>query len=255
MKARRFLRHSAAASLLALGLGTAAAAQTTAAQVTKYKEAAYPESLLNARQQGNVLLVGRIDAQGRVQDLRAFAASHDGLVTPALEAVRAWEFKPATRDGKPVDIAMNVAVRFRAQGEKRGVLPQAILGDLPIFPADATGKKKAPEGFPIRRGADPKLRADAVLDVTPHLQARKIAVKVEAISPKGRRFPVHETSVSVPANVTDVRVPFSTAVGGTWEDGIWALRFTADGLEAGGGVFWVAADPASFDFAAALAKP
>lgn len=247
-------RRRPAAVPLALALtlfAAAASAQTTPAQITKYKEAVYPEALLNAQQQGNVLLVGRIDSQGNVQNLRAFAASHDDLVPPALDAVRQWRFKPATRDGKPIDIAMNVAVRFRAKSEKRGVLPQPILGDVPVFPADAAGKKTGPEGFPIRRGADPKLRAEPILDVTPQGQARKVVVRVEAISPRGRAFPIHESTVTVPANASEVRVPFAAPVGGTWEDGIWGLRFTADGLEAGGGQFWIAGDPATFDFAAA----
>ena len=242
-----FVVFLAVALSLARGV---AAAETTGAHVTKYKEAVYPEALLNAQQQGNVLLVGRIDPRGKVQDLRAVAASYDDLVPAALDAVRQWEFKPATRDGKPIDIAVNVAVRFRVKSERRGVLPQSILGDLPVFPADAAGQRKAPEGFPIRRGADPKLRAEPILDVTPQKEARKVVVRVEAISPKGRTFAIHESTVPVPPNARDVRVPFSAPVGGTWEDGIWALRFTVDGLEAGGGQFWIAGDPASFDFAA-----
>jgi hypothetical protein len=44
------------------------------------------------------------------------------------------------------------------------------------------------------------------------------------------------------------------AVGADWEEGVWTLRFLADGREAGGGQFWVARDPSRFDFAAALRK-
>ena len=161
------------AAILALSLlSTAPAiAQTTGAEVQKYQEAVYPEALLKGEQQGNVLLSGRIDRTGNVEDLRPIAASYPALIGPAMTAVKAWKFKPATRDGKAVDIAANVGVRFRVKSSKRGVIPQPILGDLPVFPADASGKKTAPEGFPIRRGIDPKLRADAVLDVEPQPKA------------------------------------------------------------------------------------
>ncbi|HEV8232054.1 MAG TPA: hypothetical protein VGQ75_06885, partial [Thermoanaerobaculia bacterium] len=167
---------------------------------------------------------------------------------------KSWRFKPATRDGKPIDIAANVGVRFRLQVEKRGAIPQPILGDLPVFPADATGKKAAPEGFPVRPGIDPKLRADAVLDVDPRPKPRTIRVRVEAASPRGRLYILFDSPVAVPANAADVKVPLVASVVADWDEGVWILRFLADGQDAGGGQFWVARDPSRFDFAAALRK-
>ncbi|HEY3172151.1 MAG TPA: energy transducer TonB [Thermoanaerobaculia bacterium] len=229
-------------------------AQTKGAELQKYQEPVYPEALLKGQQQGNVLLVGRIDKEGRIQDLRPLAASLPGFIDPAVVAVSAWRFKPATRDGKPVDIAANVGVRFRVKTDKRGAIPQPILGDLPVFPADASGAKAAPEGFPIRRGVDPKLRAEAVLDVEPQPKARKITVRVEATSPTGRPYILFESPVAVAGGTADVRVPVVAPVGADWEEGVWTLRFLVDGREAGGGQFWLARDPSRFDFAAALRK-
>jgi hypothetical protein len=229
-------------------------AQTKGAEIQKYQEAVYPETLLKSEQQGNVLLVGRIDKQGQIQNLRPLAASFPGFIDPAVAAVSAWRFKPAMRDGKPVEIAANVGVRFRVKSNKRGVIPQPILGDLAVFPADASGAKTAPEGFPIRRGIDPKLRAEAVLDVEPQPKARKMTVRVEATSPTGRPYIVFESPVAVPANAADVRVSVVAPVGGDWEESVWTLRFLADGREAGGGQFWLARDPSRFDFGAALRK-
>jgi TonB family protein len=131
--------------LLLLGAAPPAPPAATGAEVQKYQEAVYPEALLKAEQQGNVLLSGRIDRTGSVVDLRPIAASYPGLVGPAVTAVKAWKFKPATRNGKPVDIAANVGVRFRVKSNKRGIIPQPILGDLPVFPADAAGQRAAPE--------------------------------------------------------------------------------------------------------------
>jgi TonB family protein len=241
------------AALLIAG-SSLAVAQTTPAEIQKYQEAVYPEDLLKGQKQGNVLLMGRIDREGRIQDLRMVAASFQEFVAPAMVAVKAWRFKPATRDGKPIDIAANVGVRFRLKVEKRGAIPQPILGDLPVFPADATGKKAAPEGFPVRPGIDPKLRADAVLDVDPRPKPRTIRVRVEAASPRGRLYILFDSPVAVPANAADVKVPLVASVVADWDEGVWILRFLADGQDAGGGQFWVARDPSRFDFAAALRK-
>jgi TonB family protein len=231
-----------------------AAGPATPAEVQKYQEAVYPEALLKGQQQGNVLLIGRIDREGNVQDLRMIAASFQGFIEPALAAVRAWHFKPATRDGKPVEIATNVGVRFRLKSNRRGLIPQPILGDLPVYPADASGNRAAPEGFPIRLGVDPKVRVDAVLDVEPQSNARSIRVRVEATSPAGKPYILLENSIPVPPKATEVRVPTVAAVGADWPEGVWILRFVVDGKDAGGGQFWLARDPSRFDFAAALRK-
>jgi TonB family protein len=227
---------------------SAANAETTAAVQTKYVKAAYPDNLSKTQVQGNVLLVGRIDTRGRITGLQAIATSHKDFVAPALEAVKQWEFRPATREGKPVEIFANVGVRFRITSEKRGEIPAPILGDVSISPADASGKATAPEGFPIRRGEDPALRAEALLDLPPRTQDRTLTVRVEAISPRGRRIPVFQPPVAVPAKATEVRIPVVARIDDDWEDGVWMLRFTVDKGSAGGGQFWLAADPAHFSF-------
>src|SRR5438309_9278985 len=51
----------------------------------------------------------------RAQDLHAISASHKDFVQPALEAVRQWRFRPALRDGVPIEVFLNAAVRFRSE--------------------------------------------------------------------------------------------------------------------------------------------
>ena len=215
---------------------------------THYQAPVYPDDLLKQQRQGNVLLTGRIDAQGKLADLRVLAATDQGFVKPAAEAVRAWQFRPAMHDGKPVEIFVNVGVRFRLQGDHRGIIPAPILGDLAIFPADDAGRATAPEGFPIRRGRDRSLRAEAQLDLPPNVNARTISVKVEAISPSGTHIAIFQPPVSAPANVTEVKVPVVARLGPDWEEGVWMLRFTADNGFAGSGQFWLADDPEHFHF-------
>jgi len=233
---------------LAALAGPAAQAETRGAVRTSYVEPVYPESLLKAERQGNVLLAGRIDAKGQIGDLHAVATSSKAFVQPAIEAVQQWRFRPATRDGKPIEIFANVGVRFRIQGDKRGRLQEPILGDIAISPADASGKTTAPEGFPIQRGKDPALRAEALLDLTPSSEARTLKVQVEVVSPKGRRIAVFQPPVAVAAGATEVRIGAVAEIGKDWEDGVWAVKFTVDGSSAGGGLFWLAADPEHFQF-------
>ena len=141
------------------------------------------------------------------------------------------------------------------EGDTRGVIPGPILGDLAISPADAAGKATAPEGFPIRRGADKALQAIALLDVPPNVQARTIAVTVEAVSPSGKHVPVFQPPVAVPANATEVKIPVVAPVPADWEEGVWLLRFKADGAFAGAGQFWLASDPEHFQFVVPAPKP
>lgn len=247
MPSLRTVRGALAAFLLLAG-AAGVRAQTQEAVRTRYQSPVYPENLAKALRQGNVLLAGRIDTQGRVSDLHLVAASAKDFVQPAAEAVQGWQFRPAMRDGKPVEVFLNVGVRFRMEGGTRGNLEAPILGDVAISPADASGRKSAPEGFPIRRGQDPALRAEALLDIPPSAEGRTLTVKVEAVSPKGKRVPVFQPPVAVPAKATEVRFPVVARIGPDWEDGVWMLRFMVNGAGVGGGQFWLAADPSKFSF-------
>jgi len=256
---RRFIAFSLCALLFG---GLAANAQTAGAQLTKEIKPVYPESLQKSGKQGNVLLIARIDRSGKLQDVSPLAASDELFVGPAVAAVKTWQFQPARRNGQPIEIAANIGIRFRLQNERRGELPRPILSNLSIFPADASGKKTGEEGFPIRRGADERLRAEAVLDISPHDHPHTFSVRAEAYSPKGKRFMLFEDAVTAKARQSEIRIPVTARIGSDWEDGVWMLRFfvtdadTAGGKfwDAGGGQFWLAGDPARFDFAAAMPK-
>ena len=226
-----------------------ASGQTTGAQLVKQPKPAYPDAASKGLRQGNVNLIGRIDTKGRVQDLRYVGSTVEVFVDPAVAAVNGWEFRPATRGGKPVEIAANIALRFRLEGAKRGELSSPIIGDLAVFPADAGGRNTAPDGFPIRRGTDPKIHVEAVLDVNPEEKPRNVAVMAEAISPIGKKVVVYQQALPVKPKAAEVRIPFTMAVDPNWEDGVWLLRFVVDNkTEAGGGQFWVAVDPEHYQF-------
>jgi TonB family protein len=227
---------------------SSAAGQNAGAQLLKQPKPVYPEGPARGLKQGNVNLIGRIDTKGKVQDLRYVGSTLEAFLEPAVAAAQAWEFKPATRGGKPVEIAANIALRFRLEGDKRGELSSPIIGDLSVYPADASGRAIAPEGFPIRRGTDPKIRVEAVLDVSPDPKPRTLPVRVEAISPIGKKIVVFDQSVSVRAKASDAKISFTSNADPDWEDGVWLLRFVVENTEAGGGQFWAAVDPEHYQF-------
>jgi len=245
-----------AAIALGFGLSASAPAQNVGAQRIAGEVGEYPETLKMAQTQGDVLLIGRIDRTGAVRDVAVLATSHEGFVDSALAAAKLWRFRPAIKDGKPIEIALNLGMRFRLQLEnRRGQLPRPMVGNVDISPADASGKATAPEGFPVRKGVDPRIFADVLLDVSVNPQAHTVPLNVEAWSPGGRRAEVYSTELLIPANSTELKFTFSAAIGPEWEDGVWFLRFFVADADAGGGMFWLAKDPSKFDFAAKMPRP
>ena len=253
MSVRRFRLFSILACAL-IAAATVLPAQDASprdrgAERTKYVPPIAPPDPDKQDPQGNVLLIGTIDKEGNVSDLHVLAATRKEFVSPAFDAVKAWKFSPALQNGKPIEIPLNAGVRFRITGPKRGIIPRPILGDLAVFPADASGAKTGPDAFPLQKGKDPAFRAEVLLDVPPSEQPRTMTVKVEAKSPGGRKIPVFLPPVAIPALATEVNFPVVGQIGSDWEDGVWLLLFTADGVGAGGGQFWLAKDPRTFPFA------
>jgi protein TonB len=75
-----------------------------------------PEFSEEARRQklsGNVLVYLQVDEHGRPTHIRILRGLGMGLDEKALEAVRQYRFKPATQNGHPVAVEMNVDVVFQ----------------------------------------------------------------------------------------------------------------------------------------------
>ncbi len=62
---------------------------------------------------GDVVLEIVVRHDGSVGDVRVLRRLGAGLDERAVEAVRQWRFAPATRQGTPVDVVVQVAVEFR----------------------------------------------------------------------------------------------------------------------------------------------
>ncbi len=63
--------------------------------------------------QGICLVSIIVDARGFPQNVRVARHLGMGLDEKAMEAIRRYRFKPATKDGKPVAAAITVEVDFR----------------------------------------------------------------------------------------------------------------------------------------------
>ena len=97
----------------------------------------YTEIARKARVQGVVIVQAIIDEQGDVTDVKVLKALPMGLDEAAVETVRTWKFKPATLNGKPVEVYYNLTVNFRLDGGRAGetsALPARPLGATPASP-------------------------------------------------------------------------------------------------------------------------
>lgn len=73
----------------------------------------YSDAARKAKYQGSVLLWLVVGPNGRPRNLRVQRSLGMGLDEKALEAVSQWRFQPATLNGQPVAVQINVEVSFR----------------------------------------------------------------------------------------------------------------------------------------------
>lgn len=73
----------------------------------------YSDEARKAHYQGTVILWVIVGADGRPRDVKIARSLGMGLDEKAIEAVRTWRFAPATKDGRPVAVQINVEVNFR----------------------------------------------------------------------------------------------------------------------------------------------
>jgi periplasmic protein TonB len=72
----------------------------------------YSEEARKAKYQGTCVLYVVVGPDGKPRDIRVSRTLGLGLDEKAIEAVKLWRFEPATKDGKPVSVAINVEVTF-----------------------------------------------------------------------------------------------------------------------------------------------
>ena len=75
-------------------------------------KADYPESAKKERVQGNVMLAVVVKKDGTVGEVTVKKPLHPELDEAAVKAMKQWEFRPGTRDGKAVDVTVDVEMTF-----------------------------------------------------------------------------------------------------------------------------------------------
>jgi len=73
----------------------------------------YSEKARKKKINGTVVVAMIVTPEGRVRDVKISKGLDEGLDKQALAAVRTWKFEPASKDGKPVAVHLNVDVSFR----------------------------------------------------------------------------------------------------------------------------------------------
>jgi TonB family protein len=77
------------------------------------KEPDYSEEARKAKYQGVVTLDVEIDAAGRTSDISIIRHLGLGLDEKAVEAVKQWRYRPASKEGRPIATRIQVEVSFR----------------------------------------------------------------------------------------------------------------------------------------------
>jgi TonB family protein len=96
----------------------------------------YPVESRRNREEGTVTLRVQVLANGQVGECSiATSSGHPRLDAAALEAAKHWTFKPARRDGRPVDNVVLVPIKFVLE---QGDEPKRAGGDRTLALLDRT---------------------------------------------------------------------------------------------------------------------
>jgi TonB family protein len=76
-------------------------------------EPLYPEAARRNGVRGIVVLQVLVGKDGRVKDAVVVQGLPYGLGDSALDSIRKWQFRPATRNGEPVDAIFDMTFSFR----------------------------------------------------------------------------------------------------------------------------------------------
>jgi TonB family protein len=101
----------------------------TAPSVVSKTDPEYSEEARLARLTGTVNLSLVVGDDGKARDIRAASPGLGlGLDEKAIEAVRAWRFKPGLKDGKPVSVRVDMETNYRLAFERGAwVLSRAVF--------------------------------------------------------------------------------------------------------------------------------
>jgi TonB family protein len=82
--------------------------------VLKDQPVVWPRMALHSRRRGVIIVQAMVNAEGKVDDVKVLRADTDGFGIPqaAMDAVRKYQFKPATKDGVKVKTTATVTIPY-----------------------------------------------------------------------------------------------------------------------------------------------
>ena len=92
----------------------------TAPEATRKVDPAYPLEMMRRNVHGTVTLYAVIRNDGSVSDVRVLRGVDDQLDQYARTALSHWHFRPATKNGAPVDLEAVVMIPFKPVRFKTG---------------------------------------------------------------------------------------------------------------------------------------
>jgi protein TonB len=76
--------------------------------------AKYPDSAIRDGIEGTVSVMLTIPADGIPKDVKVAKGFRPDFDQSAIDSVRQWRFRPATKDGKPMEVTVTLQVAFKA---------------------------------------------------------------------------------------------------------------------------------------------
>lgn len=88
--------------------------------VVAEKKPSYTAAAMRQKIQGSIELTAIIDKEGTPTDIKVVRSLDKkyGLDEKAVDALKEWRFKPATKDGKPVPILVTVEMTFALRDKR-----------------------------------------------------------------------------------------------------------------------------------------
>ena len=86
--------------------------QLSAPVVTSKSDPGYPAEIIRKRIEGMVTLYAVIHRDGSVSDVRVLRGIDDRLDENARAALTRWHFRPATKNGEPVELEAVIYIPF-----------------------------------------------------------------------------------------------------------------------------------------------
>jgi TonB family protein len=99
----------------------------------------FPSQLEGTSAGGTVFVSFVVSKSGKVVDLKIVSSTNSDFDEASLNAVRQWRYKPAMKDGKPVEFAMHIPVQFMSGSDDEN--PTKVLE----FPRDFGPGDSPPE--------------------------------------------------------------------------------------------------------------